>query len=71
VRIGAASAAAVVFHRDDPVDSLHLVVQGRFAIRVMTPLGNRRRVLERRHLVDLRRGTTRVLDPEELAGRAR
>jgi CRP/FNR family transcriptional regulator, cyclic AMP receptor protein len=29
----------VVFHRDDPADSLHLVVKGRFAIRVMTPLG--------------------------------
>jgi CRP/FNR family transcriptional regulator, cyclic AMP receptor protein len=29
----------VVFHRLDPSDSLHLVVKGRFAIRVMTPLG--------------------------------
>src|SRR5712691_2330927 len=29
----------VVFHRDDPADSLHLVVKGRFAVRVMTPLG--------------------------------
>ena len=29
----------VVFHRDDPADSLHLVVKGRFAIRIMTPLG--------------------------------
>ena len=29
----------VVFHRRDPADSLHLVVKGRFAIRVMTPLG--------------------------------
>ncbi len=29
----------VVFHRDDPADSLHLISQGRFAIRVMTPLG--------------------------------
>lgn len=29
----------VVFHRDDPGDSLHLIVSGRFAIRVMTPLG--------------------------------
>lgn len=28
----------VVFHRDDPADSLHLIVKGRFAIRVMTPL---------------------------------
>jgi CRP/FNR family transcriptional regulator, cyclic AMP receptor protein len=30
----------VVFHRDDPGDSLHLIVNGRFAIRVMTPLGD-------------------------------
>lgn len=29
----------VVFHRDDPGDSLHLIVKGRFAIRIMTPLG--------------------------------
>jgi CRP-like cAMP-binding protein len=29
----------VVFHREDPADSMHLVVKGRFAIRVMTPLG--------------------------------
>lgn len=29
----------VVFHRDDPGDSLHLVSKGRFAIQVMTPLG--------------------------------
>jgi CRP-like cAMP-binding protein len=29
----------VVFHRDDPADSLHLVVKGRFAVRIMTPLG--------------------------------
>ena len=29
----------VVFHRDDPGDSLHLVQSGRFAVRVMTPLG--------------------------------
>jgi CRP-like cAMP-binding protein len=29
----------VVFHRDDPADSLHLVHTGRFAVRVMTPLG--------------------------------
>jgi CRP-like cAMP-binding protein len=28
-----------VFHRDDPGDSLHLIEKGRFAIRVMTPLG--------------------------------
>jgi CRP-like cAMP-binding protein len=30
----------VVFHRDDPADSLHLVVRGRFGARVMTPLGD-------------------------------
>jgi CRP-like cAMP-binding protein len=29
----------VVFHRDDPADSMHLIVRGRFVIRVMTPLG--------------------------------
>jgi len=30
----------VVFHRDDPADSLHLVVKGRFAVRIMTPVGD-------------------------------
>jgi CRP-like cAMP-binding protein len=30
----------VVFHRDDPGDSLHLIQTGRFAARVMTPLGD-------------------------------
>jgi CRP/FNR family cyclic AMP-dependent transcriptional regulator len=30
----------VVFHRDDPADSLHLIVRGRFAARVGTPLGD-------------------------------
>ena len=30
----------VVFHRDDPGDSVHLIHSGRFAIRVMTPLGD-------------------------------
>lgn len=30
----------VVFHRDDPGDSLHLIQKGRFAIRIMTPLGD-------------------------------
>jgi CRP-like cAMP-binding protein len=30
----------VVFHRDDPGDSVHLVQRGRFAIRVATPLGD-------------------------------
>jgi CRP/FNR family transcriptional regulator, cyclic AMP receptor protein len=30
----------VVFHRDDPADSMHLVVRGRFGARVVTPLGD-------------------------------
>jgi CRP-like cAMP-binding protein len=30
----------VVFHRDDPADSLHLIVRGRFGARVTTPLGD-------------------------------
>jgi len=30
----------VVFHRDDPGDSLHLIVKGSFAIRIMTPVGD-------------------------------
>ena len=30
----------VVFHRDDPAESLHLIVRGRFAARVTTPLGD-------------------------------
>jgi len=30
----------VVFHRGDPADSLHLISKGRFAIRVVTPLGD-------------------------------
>jgi CRP/FNR family transcriptional regulator, cyclic AMP receptor protein len=30
----------VVFHRDDPGDSLHLISKGRFSVRVMTPLGD-------------------------------
>jgi CRP-like cAMP-binding protein len=30
----------LVFHRDDPGDSLHLISRGRFSIRVMTPLGD-------------------------------
>jgi CRP/FNR family transcriptional regulator, cyclic AMP receptor protein len=29
----------VVIHQGDPADSLHFIVKGRFAIRVMTPLG--------------------------------
>jgi CRP-like cAMP-binding protein len=30
----------VVFHRDDPAESLHLIVRGRFAARLTTPLGD-------------------------------
>jgi CRP-like cAMP-binding protein len=30
----------VVFHRDDPAESLHLIVRGRFAARLITPLGD-------------------------------
>ncbi len=30
----------VVFHREDPADSLHLVVRGRFGARVLTSLGD-------------------------------
>jgi CRP/FNR family cyclic AMP-dependent transcriptional regulator len=29
----------VVFHRGDPANALHLIVGGRFAIRIITPLG--------------------------------
>lgn len=34
------SRGEVVFHRDDPAESLHLVVRGRFGARVTTPLGD-------------------------------
>jgi CRP-like cAMP-binding protein len=34
------SRGEVVFHREDPADSLHLVVRGRFGARVLTPLGD-------------------------------
>jgi CRP/FNR family transcriptional regulator, cyclic AMP receptor protein len=30
----------VVFHRDDPADTVHLVSSGSFAVRVITPLGD-------------------------------
>jgi CRP/FNR family transcriptional regulator, cyclic AMP receptor protein len=30
----------VVFHRGDPADSLHLIVTGRFAVRITTALGD-------------------------------
>jgi CRP/FNR family transcriptional regulator, cyclic AMP receptor protein len=29
----------VVFHRDDPANALHLIVEGRFAVVITTPLG--------------------------------
>ena len=29
----------VVFHRDDPANALHLIVDGRFAVAITTPLG--------------------------------
>jgi len=29
----------VVVHQNDPADSLHLIVKGRFTVRVMTPIG--------------------------------
>ena len=34
------SKGEVVFHQHDPADSLHLVAKGRFAVRVMTPVGD-------------------------------
>jgi CRP/FNR family transcriptional regulator, cyclic AMP receptor protein len=30
----------VVFHQGDPADSLHLIVKGHFAVRILTPLGH-------------------------------
>lgn len=30
----------VVFHRDDPADSLHLIQKGRFAVRIAGPVGD-------------------------------
>jgi CRP/FNR family cyclic AMP-dependent transcriptional regulator len=30
----------VVFHRGDPADTVHLIAKGRFAVRVVTPLGD-------------------------------
>lgn len=29
-----------MFHRDDPADALHLIAKGRFAARIVTPLGD-------------------------------
>ena len=34
------SRGEVVFHRDDPADSLHLIARGRFAARLQAPLGD-------------------------------
>lgn len=34
------SKSEVVFHRDDPADSLHLIVRGRFGVRVLTRVGD-------------------------------
>jgi CRP/FNR family cyclic AMP-dependent transcriptional regulator len=34
------SRGEVVFHRDDPADSLHLIQKGRFAVRITAPLGD-------------------------------
>jgi CRP/FNR family cyclic AMP-dependent transcriptional regulator len=34
------AAGEAVFHRDDPADSLHLISKGRFAVRIMSPLGD-------------------------------
>jgi CRP/FNR family cyclic AMP-dependent transcriptional regulator len=33
------SRGEVVFHEHDPADSLHLIVKGRFAVRITTPVG--------------------------------
>src|SRR5690349_5178218 len=30
----------VVFHRGDPADTFHLIRKGRFAVRIVTPLGD-------------------------------
>ena len=35
------SRGEVVFHEGDPGDALHLIAEGRFAVRVSTPLGER------------------------------
>ena len=34
------SKGEVVFHHDDPAESLHLIVRGRFGARLLTPLGD-------------------------------
>ena len=52
------SKGEVVFHRDDPAESLHLVIRGRFGARVQST-------------VELRRGRTTVLDAGDLDRRCR
>lgn len=34
------SRGEIVFHRGDPANALHLIVAGRFAVRITTPLGD-------------------------------
>jgi CRP/FNR family transcriptional regulator, cyclic AMP receptor protein len=34
------SRGEIVFHRGDPANALHLIVNGRFAVRITTPLGD-------------------------------
>ena len=34
------SRGEVVFHHGDPAETLHLIVKGRFAVRITTPLGD-------------------------------
>ena len=34
------SRGEIVFHRGDPANALHLIVSGRFAVRITTPLGD-------------------------------
>jgi len=63
----------VVFHREDPGDSVHLINKGRFAIQVMTPLGETATIAIRRPgesfgemaLLDGGRRTATVLALEE------
>src|SRR5688572_23268034 len=31
----------IVFHEQDPADTLHLIIKGRFVVRSQTPLGDR------------------------------
>ena len=76
--------AEVVFHEGDTADAVHLVTRGRFALRVVSPLGRSAMLAVRgpgesfgefallaaeRGAVALERGRIRVLDPEALATR--